>query len=83
MAEIVATAKEISDLSFGVVMLLILVGGYFRWWVWGYQLTDCVAKAKDEISREQKYADRWEQLALEGIATARAQADKLLAREGR
>lgn len=42
MAEIVSTLKGVwSELSVGLVLLLIIVGGYYEVWVWGTEIRRC------------------------------------------
>jgi hypothetical protein len=41
------------------LLVLILIGGWKRIWVWGYQLTDC-----------EKRSDEWKQMALGGYNLA-------------
>lgn len=64
------TLKDLFDYinTGGVIGLftLILVGGFRRWWVWGWAYKDMEA-AKARVEQER---DDWRQLALHGTSLA-------------
>jgi hypothetical protein len=64
--EVADALKYISQL--GVVSLLIgvLIGGFRKWWVWGWAYTDLLEQKK-LIEQER---DDWRQLALKGTTLA-------------
>lgn len=44
-------------------LVFVLIGGYRRWWVWGYQLTDMTA----ERDKERENSAEWKILFLRTI----------------
>lgn len=58
--------KYVNDGGVIGLMIVILAGGFRRWWVWGWAYKDMeIAKAKMEQER-----DDWRQLALHGTSLA-------------
>lgn len=55
MEEIYTLATKLSGASLGLILLLIIYGGYKRYWVWGYQL--------EEMRSDR---DEWKNMALRG-----------------
>jgi len=51
--------KYAQSITVGSMLIFILLGGYKRWWVWGYQLVDM-----------KKDRDEWKELALRGYIFA-------------
>lgn len=49
----------ISKGSIIVFLVIVLYGGYKKWWVWGYQLTD-----------SQRRENEWRKIALDSMHTA-------------
>jgi hypothetical protein len=56
-----------NDAPLVAVLAFILLGGYRRWWVWGYQLTD----AKEALDAMTAERDKWVQLAWKSADSTR------------
>ena len=52
-------------------LILVLIGGKRRWWVWGYQLTEMRADLKEQLADERAEKEEWKQLALRNIEVAK------------
>jgi hypothetical protein len=57
--DLVALAEKLSGAGLPVLAVLILLGGWKRFWVWGYQL--------EEMRQER---DEWRRMALRGTEFA-------------
>jgi hypothetical protein len=58
-------AKAVSALPLTMLLILVLVGGYVEWWVYG-TIHRSVLQAKDEqIRLERERADQWQRRFLE------------------
>lgn len=75
MAETLALAKEISSISFPVLMVLILIGSYFEMWVWGKQHRKVEADLLARLAAEEKTSERWQEMALRVTGVAETQAE--------
>ena len=54
------TAKALSALPLTVLLLLVLVGGYVEWWIYGSIHRKSVEELEKQIVLERGRADRWE-----------------------
>ncbi len=72
----VEAARAVSQLPLTVLLVLVLVGGYLEWWIYGtlhrsritemqMQFTARVAELQGQIGNERKRADLWELRFLE------------------
>lgn len=64
MDELIKVAERISSASGAVLLLLALVGGYRKWWAWGYQLTECENRCGALIAAAERREGEWKELAL-------------------
>jgi hypothetical protein len=46
------------------MLVFIIYGGYKRWWVWGYQLTDLDARYQRELESSHVRESEWREIAL-------------------
>lgn len=53
--DIFAMAEKLSGAGLTTIVLLILISGWKRIWVWGYQIDECRAER-----------DEWKRMALRG-----------------
>ena len=69
------TVKEIvelgSNLSVVVGLILVLVGGRLKWWVWGYQYEQLRADMREQIAEERAETHEWKALALRNLEVAK------------
>jgi hypothetical protein len=77
MSEIWETIKQVNELSVGALLILILIGGYRKWWSWGYQLTECEARWAALLVAAERRENEWKELALSGAITARRAVETL------
>jgi hypothetical protein len=79
--DLVELSKAVGGLPLAVLLVLLLVGGYRRWWVFGWAFTEAELRHRQELqaSEERSRAlllaskqreDEWRQLALEGRGLA-------------
>lgn len=59
MADILTGVASLRDIGFLGGLVFILVGGYRKWWTWGWQL--------DEMRKDR---DEWKTFAMNGTALA-------------
>ena len=55
-SELKAALALVRDITLAGGLVFILWGGYRKWWVWGYQLSD----AREDAAAERKRADERE-----------------------
>lgn len=77
MAEILAAVGEVSKLSLPTLLILILVGGYRKWWVWGWALTEAEARHAREIEACEKRSAEWKNIAMTGRDIVRGAVESL------
>lgn len=53
------------------VLVFILVGGYKKWWVWGWIYQD----AEERAAKAEKERDDWRDIALTGTSVAEKTVD--------
>jgi hypothetical protein len=51
-------------LTLGAALVITLVAGYYRVWVWGYQLKDC-----------ERRSEQWREIALHGLQVTKRAID--------
>lgn len=69
------TLKDIldlgSNLSVVVGLILVLVGGRLKWWVWGYQYEQLRTDMREQIAEERAETHEWKALALRNLEVAK------------
>lgn len=55
------------DLGFAGCLIFILWGGYRRWWVWGYQLTELDTVWKERYNELKQREAEWKEVAIPAI----------------
>lgn len=80
MPELIKIAELLSGAPLAVLLILVLLGGYRGWWVFGREL----ASEKDRTAALLTAADRreseWRELALGGVMTAKSAVETMKAR---
>ena len=80
------TVKEIvelgSNLSVVVGLILVLVGGRLKWWVWGYQYEQLRADMREQIAEERAETHEWKALALRNLEVAKVLVSSVRPTEG-
>lgn len=59
-------AEKASALSLPTLLILILVGGYRKWWVWGWQLKEAETRCDALLSAANVRETEWKDMALTG-----------------
>lgn len=57
-----AIAELLKSLTFTAALVFILIGGYFRWWVWGHQLSECDNRW---LKRDLEWKERLDKLVVD------------------
>ena len=70
MAEIITLAEKASHLGLATLLIIILVGGFRKWWVYGWQLTEAQAKCAEQLAASAIREEDWKALALGGNRVA-------------
>ena len=80
------TVKEIvelgSNLSVVVGLILVLVGGRLKWWVWGYQYEQLRADMREQIAEERAETHEWKALAIRNLEVAKVLVSSVRPTEG-
>ena len=63
--ESIEFAKAISSLPLTVILVLVLVGGYMGWWIYGSVHRTQVADLEKQVGAANARADKWEARFLE------------------
>jgi hypothetical protein len=63
--DLVELAKLTSALPLTVLLVLVLVGGYVEWWIYGSIHRKTVEELNKQLALERGRADRWETRFLE------------------
>jgi hypothetical protein len=81
MLEILTFAEKLAGASLAMLLIVVLVGGYRRWWVWGHQYVEMRADYQqrlqariDEYEHRLEAAERkaaeWQRMALRAAGIA-------------
>lgn len=80
--ETLAWASALKDVALSTLLLIVLYGGFKKWWVFGYQLTQaearemkCQAEYEKRLEGAQLREDEWKQVALNGGYLAKQAVD--------
>jgi hypothetical protein len=79
MAEMLALAERLSGAGLATLLILILYGGFRKWWVFGYQMTECETRCAALITAANQREAEWKQIARDGGQLAKTAVD--MARE--
>ncbi len=75
-----AIAELLQKLTFTAALVFILIGGYFRWWVWGHQLNECesrwVKRDAEWKERHDHLDDAWEKRYTSRETELKGEIDK-------
>lgn len=63
--------ETLGGLPLATLLIAILLGGYRKWWAWGYQLTECEARCEARVAASERREAEWRELALGGMQAAR------------
>lgn len=81
MAELIKIAEGLSGAPLAVLLILVLIGGYRGWWVFGRELTSEKERTKALLEAAGRREDDWRELALGGVTTARSAVEMAKARQ--
>ncbi len=70
MNEFAAIARDLSGLSSSAALILILIGGFKGYWVWGRQLEQQRADFERQIAEKSKDLASWQAMALQATGHA-------------
>lgn len=80
-------AAALKDVAFSTALILVLYGGWKRWWVFGQQLLEaqareeaCKAEYTARLTAAERREDEWKAAALDGRYIARKAVDSLTRR---
>ena len=69
--DILDLAQKLSGLGLTTVLILILLGGRFKYWVWGYQLIESEARNERLLAEAKAETKEWKALALRNLEMAK------------
>jgi hypothetical protein len=64
-------ASKLSGAGLATLLIFILVGGWKRMWVWGYQLEQLRTDMKEQLLDERAEKQEWKSLALRNLEVAK------------
>lgn len=66
MSEAIALAEKIASISPFAMLVIVLWLGATKRWVWGYQLSECEARAVVAVTAAEKREQEWKEIARSG-----------------
>lgn len=76
MSEALALVDKLSTVSLGGLVVLALIGSYFKVWVWGSVVLEMKADFERRLAEEKQAKQRWENAALTAAGLAGLLAKK-------
>lgn len=70
MIDAFALAQKLGGVSFATLLVFILIGGYYRVWVWGSALKDMQLDYEKRLSKYELSNERWMTMALRATGLA-------------
>lgn len=88
--DVLTFATALKDIALSTALILVLYGGYKRWWVFGQQLIEaqareeaCKADYTARLAAAERREDEWKKQALDGGYIARQAVDSFARRSGK
>jgi hypothetical protein len=70
MVEVLALAQKLSGIGFGTMLAVILIGSYYRKWVWGRELDELRAGYEKQLGEVKDARNKWESIAIRAAGLA-------------
>lgn len=75
MIDAFALAQKLGGVSFATLLVFILIGSYYRIWVWGSVVTELRADFEQRILKYEASSERWQAMALRATGLAETSVD--------
>lgn len=75
MLELFQLSEKLSGAGLAVLLILVLVGGYRKWWVWGWQLTEAEVRHEKEKEVYKEREQEWKNIARPSVHAAEGAAN--------
>jgi hypothetical protein len=79
--DLIELGKSLSGAPLAVLLILVLIGGYKGWWVFGRELTSEKERCKALLDAAAIREADWRDLALGGMSTARTAVETMKSRK--
>lgn len=70
MSDILALAKELTNIGFPTLMVAILYGSFKGWWIWGKVYEAMRVDYMERLSKAEASRDKWQTMALRATGIA-------------